>query len=83
MNAADEPGGPSEAQCRNKIAPADYASCTAYGYVWGMTGEQMREHDKGATCATGSQLYWAEHPCSIVKEGPSSVTYNDGSVRAF
>lgn len=82
---ADAAHGPevTQAECRDKTAPGGYLACHAAGFNWGMTEQEMRQHDANASCATGTQLYWAEHPCAIAKEDANSITYNDGSVLKF
>lgn len=68
--------GPTQEQCTNKNQPATWDSCSARGFSWGMTTDQMRQRDKNATCATGTQLYWVENNCRLLPDGE---TYSDGS----
>lgn len=81
--ANDGASQPTKADCAAKNERATYDMCRALGYTWGMTEREMRQHDAGANCATGTQLYWAEHTCYIVKEEGSTLTYNDGSVATY
>ena len=74
---------PTIAECREKTGGANYQICTQYGYTWGMTESEMREHDKTANCATGTQIYRVEHSCYAVKSDDNGITYNDGSVLTF